>query len=114
VKQILNIAKYISAVVVIGSAALWLDARFDNQVDSNEAMIDSLEVVKRDISYNSIHLSQIDEDLQGIQDTLEDLEDMQHKQTQHIESLGWAIQNIDNFTPEQLKEILNRELKKTS
>lgn len=109
---IINIAKVISAIAVIGGAALWFDARFDNQADSNEAMIDSLEVVKRDISYNSIHLSQIDADIQGIQDTLDDFEREHKAQGQKINSLVWGVKNIERFTPEDFEDVIDEMLRR--
>jgi len=113
-RGLLNIAKYLSAIGVIATAALWLDARFDNQADSNEAMIDSLEIVKRDISYNSIHLSQIDADIQGIQDTLDDFENEHKKQGEQINTIVWGIKNQDHFTPEDFEGIIDEMLKKNN
>lgn len=113
-RGLLNIAKYISAIGVIATAALWLDARFDNQVDSYETMIDSLEVVKQDIFYNSVHLSQIDADIQGIQDTLDDFEKQQSKQSEKINTIVWGLKNQDHFTPEDFESIIDEMLKKNN
>jgi len=109
-RGLLNIAKYLSAIGVIATAALWLDARFDNQVDSNEAMIDSLEVVKQDIFYNSVHLSQMDADIQGIQDTLV-------RQANKINTIAWGLKNQNRFTPEDrdlFESIIDEMLKKNN
>jgi len=111
-KEILTIAKYIVAVSVIGGAALWFNAKFETAVDSSEAVIDSLEVIKRDVYYNSVELSQLNESVQGIQDTLDDFEIEHKKQGQQIKSLVWGLNHIDQFTPEDFEEIMEEMLKK--
>ena len=111
-KIILNIAKYISAVAVIGGAALWFDAKFDNNADSNKAIMDTLAVMRQDIQYNSVELSQLNESVWGIKDTLEDIEDMQGTQNDKIESVVWGLKHINQFTPQQFEDILNEMLKK--
>ena len=104
-KLILDIAKVLTAVATIGGSALWFDAKFD-------ANTESLKDIKETVDYNSVELSLMSEDIQGIHDTLDKFESNLNKQNSNIQSLGWAVRNIDNFTPEQLEEILNREFQR--
>jgi hypothetical protein len=63
-KVLLNIAKYISAIAVIGGAALWFDAQFDKNAES-------LKDIQQTVDYINTEQSFMAEDLQGIHDTLE-------------------------------------------
>lgn len=106
-KQLLNIGKYIVAVGTIAGAALFFDARTDKSLENDKIMMEAMEHI-------SIEQQFMAEDILNLQDTLDEFEEEQKRQSDNIESLGWAIGNIDNFTPEQMEEILNRELKKNS
>ena len=106
-KVLLNIAKYISAVAVIGGAALWFDAQFDKNAES-------LKDIQQTVDYINTEQSFMAEDLQGIHDTLENMEDMQEAQSKKLESVVWGLKHINQFTPEQFEEILNEMLKKNN
>ena len=101
-KLLFDIAKIITAVATIGGSALWFDAKFDKQEET-------LKDIRQEVLYINAEQSMMSADIQGIHDTLEEIEDIANKNTNKIESLNWAIRNGDNFTSAQLEEILNRE-----
>ena len=111
-KILLNIAKYIGAVATIAGAALWFDARFDSNADSNKEIMDTLAVMRQDIQYNSVELSQLNESVWGIKDTLEDIEEKQEAQNEKINSVVWGLKHFNQFTPQQFEDILDEMLKK--
>lgn len=104
-KLILDIAKGITAVATIAGGALWFDGKFDKQAEEAKEIKETLE-------YINIEQSLMAEDIQGIHDTLTEFEVEHKEQGDKIESLGWAIRNVNNFTSEQLEEILNREFER--
>jgi len=106
-KVLLNIAKYISAIAVIGGAALWFDAQFDKNAES-------LKDIQQTVDYINTEQSFMAEDLQGIHDTLENMEYMQEAQGKRIESVVWGLNHINDFDPEQFKDILDEMLKKNA
>ena len=110
--HIVTIGKVLGAFSIAIGGVLWLDSRFDAQTDNKDAMFDSIAEVKQMVEYNNIEIGFLAERQEAFQDTLEKFENEHKKQGENIESLGWAIRNIENFTPEQMEEILNRELKK--
>ena len=101
-KLLFDIAKIITAVATIGGSALWFDSKFDKQEET-------LKDIRQEVLYINAEQSMMSADIQGIHDTLEEIEDIANKNTNKIESLNWAIRNGDNFTSAQLEEILNRE-----
>ena len=102
IKHIITIGKVLGALGVMTTGVLWLDGKFDKQTGD-------LEDIKEIVEYNNIEIGLLAERQEGFQDTLESFEAEHKEQGDKIESLGWALRNIDNFTPEQLEEILNRE-----
>ena len=102
IKNILTIGKVLGALGVIATGVLWLDSKFDNQ--SND-----LSDIKDTVEYINIEQSLISEEIQSIHDTLDKFEGSLIKQNRNIQSLSWAVRNIDNFSSEQLEEILSRE-----
>jgi len=113
-KLILDIAKVIGAVATIGGSALWFDAKFDTSTDKQEEVLELVE-------YINIEQQLMAEDITGIKDSVKGLENkldiVQGEQEVHheaIDNLGWAIRNQDNFTPEQMEEILDRMIKKNN
>jgi len=113
-KQLLTIAAYITAVATIAGAALWFDNRFDNMEDNNAVVLDSVAVVKQMVEYINIEQGFMAEDIMGINDTLEDMQEAQTSQAQHLNSLTWMFRNQDTFTPEQMKLLLDSYLKKNN
>jgi len=103
IKGVISAGKVIVAIGIIGGAAIWLDNIGEGQDD----IMESIEMV-------SIEQQFMAEDIMNINDSLIKLNEGQSRQGANIESLEWAINNLDNFTPEQLEEILNRELKKNT
>ncbi len=105
IKHIITASKVLGAIGTIALGALWFDAKFDKQTED-------LEDIKITVDYINTEQSFLAEDIQGIHDTLENFEVEHKKRGEQIESLGWAIRNINNFTPEQLEEVLNREFER--
>ena len=112
--QIIGAGKVIGAVGIIGGAALWMNAKFDASIAPAGAVLDSLAVINQNIEYLSIENSQQDEKLQDIVDTLANLEEEHKAQGDNIRTLTWAIQNKENFTPDQLRDIMDEMLKKNN
>ena len=106
-KLIFDIAKVITAVATIGGAALWFDGKFDKQNAD-------LEDIKETVSYINTEQSFMSEDIQGIHDTLDRIEDLQAKQGERQKSIVWILKNQDDFTPEQLRDIMDEMLKKNN
>ena len=104
-KLLFDIAKVITAVATIGGGALWFDAKFDKQ---NETLND----IKLEVEYVSADQALMSEDIANIQDTLHKFGEEHLRQGDNIRALGWAIRNKENFTPEQLEELLNREFQR--
>jgi len=109
-----NIAKYIGAVATIAAAALWLDARFDAQVENNRAVFDSIAEVKGMVSNNSEQNVELLYDLQRIDKTLVDFEKEHKKQGEQINTLTWGLKNQNHFTPEDFENVLDEMLKKNA
>jgi hypothetical protein len=113
-KQVLNIAKYITGIVGAIGVLYGAFKLYDNLQDGQDDILETVEHI-------NIEQSLMSEDIEGIKDTLERFEDKQDGiakeiEAHHdaIENLGWAITNQGNFTPEQLEEILDRMLKKNN
>ncbi len=105
IKHIITAGKVLGAVGTIALGALWFDAKFDKQTED-------LEDIKTTVDYINTEQGFLAEDVQEIHDTLTKFEAEHRQQGEQIKSLGWAIRNINNFTPEQLEEILNREFER--
>lgn len=106
-KHITNMGKVAAAVGAIGGSALWMDAKFDAQ--NNNA-----EDVKQMIEYVSVEQSMMAEDILNIQDTLDKFEAEHHKQGEEIQSITWILRNQENFTSEQLENIIDEMLQKNT
>jgi len=117
VDQIRSFAGLITAITVIAGATIWVNGRTEKgrtaeQSKGFEQVMDTLSVMQDAIWYNNVQISDLNEDVQSIHDTLEKIDDENQEQSEDIETLGWAISRIESFTPEQMEEILSRELKK--
>jgi len=86
----------------------------------------NIEDIKETVLYINTEQTFMADDIIGLQEGQQKIEDtlkkqdakmdaFQGEQTAHhdaIDNLGWAISNQDNFTPEQMEDILDRMLKK--
>ena len=106
-KHIISWGKVLAVLAIVVKGALWLDNRLDS---SN----DKLDEIQTTVNYNNVELGFQAEAIQGIQDTLDDNEEALKAQGKQIKSLAWGLNNIDQFTPEQFKEVMNEMLKKNS
>ena len=106
-KLLIEIGKVITAIIVIGGAAIFLD---NAQDDARERDENILKVVED----NSAELSMLAEGVNNLEDSLIDIQDELKNHHEAIGDLGWAIRNLDNFSSEQMEEILSRELKKNN
>ena len=113
-KQLKSFAGLITAVGVIVGATLTITKASNNNTENFDRMFDSISVVKQLAEYNNIEIGFQGEQLYNINDSLKKIAEDNEKQTADIESVAWAITQINNFTPEQLEEVLRRELKKNS
>lgn len=115
-KQLKVVAGVITSVGIIAGATLWINSTSNNnqseQTANFDRMFDSIAYVKEMVEYNNIQIGQLGERQEDFHDTLMKFEAEHKKQGEDIETLGWAINNINNISPEMLEEILNRELKK--
>lgn len=102
--MIKKIATYIVGTAAVVSACYGGFKVFDTITDNQEDMMESI---------NHINVEQqfMAEDIVSIQDTLLEFEKEHKAQGDEIRNLGWAIRNIENFTPEQMEEILDRTFK---
>ena len=114
--QLKAVAGAIAVVTVIVGATVKLTKVTNNSSSNQDAnfdrMFDTIAEVKKLAEYNNIEIGFQGEQLYNINDSLEKMATNDKKQSEDIESLGWAIKNINNFTPAQMEEILSRELKK--
>jgi len=106
-KIILDIAKVIGAVATIAGAALWFDARFDKSAED-------LKEIKQTVDYINVEQSWMAEDLESIHDTLARIERMQVRQSERQKSIVWILRNQEDFTPDQLRDIMDEMLKKNN
>ena len=99
--MIKKIATYIIGTAAVFSACYGVFKAFDTVQDNQEDIMESI---------NHINVEQqfMAEDITNIQDTLTEFEKEHKAQGDDIKNLGWAIRNIENFTPEQMEEILSR------
>lgn len=113
-----SLAGLITAVVVISGVTLKItntsNSNQAEQTSNFERMFDSIAEVKQLAEWNNIEIGFQGEQLHNINDSLIKIDAENEKQSADIESVFWAISNINNFTPEQMEEILSRELKKNS
>lgn len=103
--KFLDIAKYFSAVGVIATAAILFDDAKDDIKDNQDDIIEMLEFVNAEQSIMS-------EDIQNIHDTLVKLEEEHKHQGEKIEDVVWILNHQNDYSPEQLEEIMDRLLKK--
>ena len=106
-KLLIEIGKVITAISIIGGAALWLDGRFDDQ----RASADEL---KQSVDYISIEQGFMAEDLAGIHDSLANMERDNTKQSENIKSLTWVVKNRSKYDQAQLDAIMDEMLKKNT
>ena len=115
-KQLKIVAGVITSVGIIAGATLWINSTSNNnqteQTANFDRMFDSIAEVKQLSEWNNIEIGLLGERQEDFHDTLMKFEQEHKKQGENIETLGWAIKNINNVSPEMLEEILNRELKK--
>ena len=115
-KQLKVVAGVITSVVIISGATLWItktsNGNQEEQTANFDRVFDTLAVMNQNIEYLSIENSSQDEQLQGIHDTLLKIDKDNESQGQSIRALTWAIQNQEDFTPDQLREIMDEMLKK--
>ena len=102
-KKLIDIAKYITAVGVIGGGAIFLDNIRDGQGD----ILDMVE-------YNSAELSMLGEGINDIGDTLVRLEEENKVQSEKIGDIVWLVRNQKNYTDDQFDALIDRMLKKNS
>ena len=114
--QLKAVAGAIAVVTVIVGATVKLTKVTNNNSSNQDAnferMFDTIAEVKKLAEYNNIEIGFQGEQLYNINDSLEKMATNDKKQSEDIESVCWAIKNINNFTPAQMEEILSRELKK--
>jgi hypothetical protein len=119
ISQIKSFAGLITAVVVISGATKFVDWRSTkNQTEVRsqefEQVMDTLSVMQDAIWYNNVQLTQQGQDLQGIHDTLKGIDKENKQQSSDIRTLIWAQRNENDFTQDQLREIMDEMLKKNA
>jgi len=111
-KLILDIAKIIGAVATIGGSALWFDARFDASADAQDNVMEQLVYINAEQSFMADDISGIKDSVKRLDSKIDAVVTEQETHHEAIDDLGWAIRNANNFTPEQMEEILDRMFKK--
>ncbi len=106
-KHIISIGKVLVVLAVVVKGTLWLDGRLDS---SN----DKLDEIQLTVGHNSVELSDLNELVWGIQDTLEDFEKEHKAQGEQIKSLAWGLNHIEQFEPQDFEDIMNEMLKKNN
>jgi len=109
-----QVAGAIGAVATIAVAALWFNSVSLDIKDVNQVVLDSVSAVKTMVEYINIEQGWMAEDIQGIKDTLKEFEEEHKEQGKDIDAVVWALQHMEQFTPEQLKEIMNEMLRKNN
>lgn len=102
-KKLIDIAKYITAVGVIGGGAIFLDNIRDGQDDIMEV-----------VEYINIEQSMLSEDIAEIKDTVHKLDAKIDSQGEKIGDIVWLVRNQNNYSPEQFEDLMDRMLKKNS
>jgi wyosine [tRNA(Phe)-imidazoG37] synthetase (radical SAM superfamily) len=115
--QIKSFAGLIGAVIVISSVTNIREYRSEKkqslvQSEAFDSVLVTLEAVKDATWYNNVQITELSEDVQGIQDTLDEFEQEHRAQGQQINTLAWGLRNIQQFTPEQFEKVLDEMLKK--
>jgi len=77
-----------------------------------DGMKDDIGEVQETVDHINIEQTWMAEDIAGIQDTLAEYEKEHKIQTQKINSISWGLQNHENYSPEQFKEVMEELLKK--
>jgi hypothetical protein len=109
-KVILDIAKYIGAIATIGGAALWFDAQFDRAKENQHAVLDSLAGINETIEYINLEQSWMSADIEDLHDTINNVYRAVEHNTRANNNLYWLFRNQENYTREQLDQILEELL----
>lgn len=104
-KTILQIGGVVGSIAAIGAAALFADSFADKQDEILET-----------VEYINAEQSILSGEIQGLSDTVKRIENKIDKNTENDNQFyrAWRFEqhNRDNFTPEQMEEILNNWIKK--
>ena len=115
--QIKSLSGLITAVAVISGATLWITKTSNNntaeQQESFKRVFDSIADVKQMVEYVNIEQSMMSENIQRNTDTLKKIAQDNEQQSKDIHSLTWALRNQDQFTPDQMRDIIDELLKRT-
>ncbi len=101
--MIKKIATYIIGTAGVVGACFGLFKAVDMITDNQADMMESIEYINVEQQFMS-------EDIDNIQDTQDDFAAEYKEQGEDIKTLYWAIRNQDNFTPQQLREIIDEML----
>ena len=110
-KLLLIIAKYITAVAVIGGAALWFDARFDDSVKNQEVVMDSIATLRQEVEYINVEQSFMSE---GIDNINTKVDENTEKLTDITRAGKFYIEHQEEYTKDQLEDIMDEILKKNN
>ena len=106
-KYLAILGKIAAVLVPVVVAALWFDAKFDDQKASADELKESIE-------YISVEQQFMAEDLAGIHDSLANMERDNTAQTENIKSLTWVVKNRSKYDQAQLDAIMDEMLKKNT
>lgn len=112
--KFLDIAKYISAIGIIGAATLFFDAKADKSLENDRIIMDNQADLKQDIEHISTEQSAQSERIDGLYDTLAGFEAEHLEQGKDIRSITWILEHQEQFSTEELKEIMDEMLKKNA
>lgn len=100
-------------IAIIGgciTGVLWLDNRFDSIEDTQEVIIDSVNVVKQDVYYLNVGQIFIDESIKKLGDSVEDLRYDVKKNTSAINLnssiMDYERKHRDEFSAQQMEDQL--------
>lgn len=106
-KSIWTILKYFGiisgSVTVLFGVWKYLDTINDNVSD-----------VKEMTEYNNIQINDVSNQLYNLQDTAEDIQREQIRQGNKLDNLAWIVRNRNNYTQEQLEELMDIMMRRNS
>ena len=111
-KLVKQISGAVGVVGTIAAASLWFNSVSVDIKEVNQVVLDSVSAIKEMVDYINVEQGWMASDIQGIKDTLKEFETEHKAQGDDIRSLTWVMRNQEDFTPEQLRSIMDEMLKK--
>ena len=106
-KPIWNILKYFGIIAGSVGTLFGIFRYLDN-------ISDDVADVKEMTEYNNMQINDVSNQIYDLQDTAEDIRDEQIKQGYRMDNLTWIVRNRNNYTQDQLEELMDMMMERSS